>query len=89
MRVAGSQKFKVLHIKSVGTRGRAGSLFGTHTLITTLLFETSKPLTDVWFHVGTHLLTPHENTGATRTGTHRCDDELNLPLSIPTTDVYH
>lgn len=31
----------------------------------------------------------HENAGATITGTHWCDDEINLPLSIPTTDVYH
>lgn len=27
---------------------------------------------------------PHKGTGATVTGTRWCDDELNLPLSIPT-----
>lgn len=32
---------------------------------------------------------PNENAGATITGTHWCDDEVNLPVSIPTTDVYH
>lgn len=68
-----------------------GCPFSTHFTTTLLLY--GSPRTDVCrsrFSPPREPVSPsHEHAGATLTGTHWCDDEINLPLSLPTTHVYH
>lgn len=63
-------------------RGRKQVLFSVHKRLQHCFLDQLPP-TDVWFHVLGSPWSRQQNTGATVTGTHRCDDEENLPLSVP------
>lgn len=78
----------------VGEEGRKDgeqALFSTHFTTTLLFFFNISVTPDRCFAFSvspSEAVSPSlQDAGATLTGTHWCDDEINLPLSFPT-DVY-